>query len=142
MTRRAKTKNGLSNSEFARREGMSPTAIRKAKIEGRLSRLPDGSLDPALVGTSWTTQRKTDRAHNREIKQCQALRADLAAAIADLPEEHRRRIGDAAEAWLTDLHFLILRQGGVSPASLAVFVSDNMAAPLQPYNDIPIDEQE
>lgn len=44
---------GISNREFSRRENCSETLVRKAKIAGNLPSLPDGKLDPALVGTAW-----------------------------------------------------------------------------------------
>ncbi|TMV49259.1 hypothetical protein FGG78_40180, partial [Thioclava sp. BHET1] len=45
--------NGISIREFARRDGCSDTAVRKAIKDGRLRKLDDGTLDPDLVGTGW-----------------------------------------------------------------------------------------
>lgn len=39
--------------EFARREGVSDTLVRKAVKLGRLKAFRDKSINPALVGTSW-----------------------------------------------------------------------------------------
>ncbi|TAL89273.1 MAG: hypothetical protein EPN62_08725 [Candidimonas sp.] len=44
---------GISIREFARREGVSDTLVRKAVKLGRLKAFDDKSMDPALVGTSW-----------------------------------------------------------------------------------------
>lgn len=53
--------SGISIREFARREGCSDTAVHKAIKTGALHKLPDGSLDEALVGTGW-------RPSNRRIQ--------------------------------------------------------------------------
>lgn len=42
--------------EFARREGCSHTAVQNAIRDGYLTALPNGKLDPALVGTGWRKQ--------------------------------------------------------------------------------------
>lgn len=43
----------ISIREFAKREGVSDTLVRKALKLGRLKALPDGKLSPDLVGTAW-----------------------------------------------------------------------------------------
>lgn len=49
---------GISVAEFARRAGVSHTAIFKAIKAGKLPRLSDGSMDPGLVDGPW---RKANR---------------------------------------------------------------------------------
>ena len=49
---------GISIREFSRRDGCSDTLVHKAIKTGRLQALPDGSIDPALIGTGW---RKANR---------------------------------------------------------------------------------
>jgi hypothetical protein len=44
--------------EFARRENVSDTLVHRAIRTGALSRLPDGKMDPALVGTIWRASQK------------------------------------------------------------------------------------
>ncbi len=45
---------GIAIREFARRDGCSDTVVRQDGIrKGMLKPFPDGSLDPALVGTGW-----------------------------------------------------------------------------------------
>lgn len=46
-------KQGISIREFARREGVSDTLVRRALKTARLKAFDDGSLDPNLVGTAW-----------------------------------------------------------------------------------------
>lgn len=43
----------ISIREFARREGLSDTLVRRAIKRGRLKTLADGQLDAALVGAPW-----------------------------------------------------------------------------------------
>lgn len=43
----------ISIREFARREGVPDTLVHFALKEGRLSKLPSGKMDAALVGSSW-----------------------------------------------------------------------------------------
>src|SRR5215210_6259050 len=45
--------DGISLREFARRDGCSDTLVRKGIKGGHLACLPNGNLDPALVGTHW-----------------------------------------------------------------------------------------
>ena len=44
---------GISIREFARREGCSDKLVRNALFAAKLKALPDGTLDPGLVGTGW-----------------------------------------------------------------------------------------
>lgn len=44
---------GITKSEFARRDGCSPVLVGKAVRRGHLPLLPDGKIDAALVGTGW-----------------------------------------------------------------------------------------
>ena len=46
-------KQGISIREFARRDGVSDTLVRKALKLNRLAAFEDGSLNPLLVGSNW-----------------------------------------------------------------------------------------
>ena len=46
-------KQGISIREFARRDGVSDTLVRKALQLNRLAAFEDGSLNPELVGSNW-----------------------------------------------------------------------------------------
>lgn len=46
-------KQGISIREFARRDGVSDTLVRKALKLNRLAAFEDGSLNPELVGSNW-----------------------------------------------------------------------------------------
>jgi hypothetical protein len=67
---------GISIREFSRRDGCSDTLVHKALKTGRLHALPDGTLDPALIGTGW---RKANR------RKAGATAPTAAAPKADPP---------------------------------------------------------
>ncbi len=72
---------GISLREFARRDGCDDKLVRRALKEGHLTALPDGRLDPALVGSGW-------RRRNRRAAD---TGADSAADTADSPHQVRTR---------------------------------------------------
>ncbi|MFO1147783.1 MAG: hypothetical protein U1E62_05335 [Alsobacter sp.] len=57
------SRQGISIREFARRDGCSDMLVRKALKSGELVALPDGSLDPALVGTGWRLSNRRSAAN-------------------------------------------------------------------------------
>jgi hypothetical protein len=70
---------GISISEFARREGCSRTLVQRKIASKHLKTLDDGTIDPALVGTGW-------RQGNRTQVQG-ATRSAPVAPVAALPGE-------------------------------------------------------
>lgn len=58
---------GISVAEFARRSGVSDTAVFAAIRRGRLTKLPDGSMDPELVN-SWSRRAKPDPQQELEAR--------------------------------------------------------------------------
>lgn len=56
---------GISVREFAKRDGCSHSVVLRAIKEGRLKKLPDDTLDEALVGSGW---RPTNRRKAAESK--------------------------------------------------------------------------
>ncbi|PLZ02567.1 hypothetical protein CY652_10685 [Burkholderia sp. WAC0059] len=44
---------GISIREFARRECVSDTPVRRALKQARVKAFDDGTLDPSLIGTAW-----------------------------------------------------------------------------------------
>jgi hypothetical protein len=67
---------GLSVREYARRRGVSHTAVRKAVQTGRIPQEPDGTIDPAKADAAWDA--RTDPARKMPS-------APVSAAIAAPP---------------------------------------------------------
>lgn len=51
---------GISQADYARRKGVSRQAVHKRVRAGRLSVLPDGTLDPAVADREWDATRQPD----------------------------------------------------------------------------------
>ena len=56
---------GTSIREFARRDSCDPKLVRRAIGRGSLSKLADGTLDPAHVGGGWRRTNRRAAANNR-----------------------------------------------------------------------------
>lgn len=85
---------GISKSEFARREGVSRALVDRKLKSGALKALPDGTLDPALVGSGW-------HAGKRDV----AAKAEAITTPADkIPPKHESEA--AKEFYLAQLRRL------------------------------------
>jgi len=73
---------GISIREFARREGISHTAVQKAVATGHLSRLHDGKIDDALVGTGWRAANRKAGKLPDEVAGADAVAAEIASRAA------------------------------------------------------------
>ncbi len=49
---------GISIRQFAKRDGCNDKVVRRKIESGHLACLPDGKLDPALVGTGWRVRNR------------------------------------------------------------------------------------
>jgi len=57
---------GITQKELARRMGVTPQAVNKRVKAGRLSVLPDGTLDPDVVLSEWNAGREPDETPRTE----------------------------------------------------------------------------
>lgn len=61
-------KQGISLREYARRKGVSHTAVEKAISSGRLATLPDGSINPEAAGRQWAENSRAAAGNMKELK--------------------------------------------------------------------------
>ena len=85
---------GLSIRAYARHRGVSHVAVKKAIDTGRISQLPDGTIDPVVADAQWaantTPTRRSATAEVRETPQVSAVTREIPQAPArpqrDTPE--------------------------------------------------------
>lgn len=77
---------GLSVREYARRRGVSHTAVRKAVQTGRIPQEPDGTIDPVKADTAWDAQTDPGR------KAATAPKPVIEAPIAPPPTPQRESV--------------------------------------------------
>ena len=80
---------GVSRRSYAAQRGVSEAAVRKAIATGRITTLPDGTIDPARADSEWGSQ--TDPAkqrgqHARLMGAETAARTARAAAAKPVPQ--------------------------------------------------------
>lgn len=82
-------KEGISIREFARREGVSDTLVRKALKLNRLAAFEDGSIDPKLAGSSWR-EGNAKGANSANPNANPAVRSSHSAVRTTNPRYRRR----------------------------------------------------
>ncbi|MDR5743248.1 hypothetical protein QCE73_08780 [Caballeronia sp. LZ029] len=85
---------GISIREFGRRERCDESTVRRAIREGRLSRLPNGKLDAALVGSPWRPA-NFERAAALTVEESEAMKAALDELDGALDDEPSLSYADA-----------------------------------------------
>ena len=70
---------GVSWRSYAAQRGVSESAVRKAIATGRITTLPDGTIDPAQADSEWGTQTNPAKQRGQHAKQ---MGADTAAGTA------------------------------------------------------------
>ena len=70
---------GVSRRSYAAQRGVSEAAVRKAIATGRITTLPDGTIDPARADSEWGAQ--TDPAKQRG-QHAKEMGAETAAGTA------------------------------------------------------------
>jgi hypothetical protein len=85
---------GLSIRAYARHRGVSHVAVKKAIDTGRITPLPDGTIDPVAADAQWaantTPTRRSVTGEAREVPQAPA-------AVRDVPQASAKVVRDAAE---------------------------------------------
>ena len=99
---------GVSRRSYAAQRGVSEAAVRKAIPTGRITTLPDGTIDPARADSEWGAQ--TDPAkqrgqHARQMGAETAAGTARAAATKPVPQAAIRAVADT------------LRDAGTDPGS-------------------------
>ena len=70
---------GVSRRSYAAQRGVSEAAVRKAIATGRITTLPDGTIDPAQADSEWGAQTDPAKQRGRHARQ---MGAETAAGTA------------------------------------------------------------
>ena len=85
---------GLSIRAYARHRGVSHVAVKKAIDTGRISQLPDGTIEPVVADAQWaantTPTRRSVTAEARETPQ-------VSVSAREIPQASARVLRDAPE---------------------------------------------
>jgi len=85
---------GLSIRAYARQRGVSHVAVKKAIDTGRISQLPDGTIDPVVADAQWaantTPTRRSVTAEARETPQ-------VSVSAREIPQASAKVVRDAPE---------------------------------------------
>ncbi|MEY4756028.1 MAG: hypothetical protein RJA34_926 [Pseudomonadota bacterium] len=82
---------GLSIRAYARHRGVSHVAVKKAIDTGRITPLPDGTIDPVVADAQWaantTPTRRSVTGEAREVPQAPAVAREIPQASAKVVRE-------------------------------------------------------
>jgi hypothetical protein len=85
---------GLSIRAYARHRGVSHVAVKKAIDTGRITPLPDGTIDPVAADAQWaantTPTRRSVTGEAREVPQAPA-------AVREIPQASSKVVREAGE---------------------------------------------
>ena len=85
---------GLSIRAYARHRGVSHVAVKKAIDTGRITPLPDGTIDPVVADAQWaantTPTRRSVAAEPREVPQAPA-------AVREIPQASSKVVRETAD---------------------------------------------
>ena len=99
---------GVSRRSYAAQRGVSEAAVRKASATGRITTLPDGTIDPARADSEWGAQTDPAKQRGQHAKQ---MGSETAAGTAratvtkPVPQAAIRAVADT------------LRDAGTDPGS-------------------------
>ena len=98
---------GVSRRSYAAQRGVSEAAVRKAIATGRITTLPDGTIDPTRADSEWGAQTDPAKQRGHHAKQMGAATAagTARAATKPVPQAAIRAVADT------------LRDAGTDPGS-------------------------
>jgi len=89
---------GLSIRAYARHRGVSHVAVKKAIDTGRITPLPDGTIDPVAADAQWaantTPTRRSVTAEPKEVPQAPAAAREIPQASASASSRPQREVAD------------------------------------------------
>ena len=88
---------GVSRRSYAAQRGVSEAAVRKAIATGRITTLPDGTIDPGRADSEWGAQTDPAKQRGHHAKQMGAETAAgtaRAAATKPVPQAAIRSVAD------------------------------------------------
>ena len=99
---------GVSRRSYAAQRGVSEAAVRKAIATGRITTLPDGTIDPTRADAEWGAQTDPAKQRGQHAKQMgveTAAGTARAAATKPVPQATIKAVADT------------LRDAGTDPGS-------------------------
>lgn len=87
---------GLSIRAYARHRGVSHVAVKKAIDTGRISQLPDGTIDPVVADAQWAANTTPTR---RQVAEpaTEKPAPQVSAQARDIPQASAKVVRDAPE---------------------------------------------
>lgn len=89
---------GLSIRAYARHRGVSHVAVKKAIDTGRISQLPDGTIDPVVADAQWAANtaptRRSVAAEPKEAPQLAAATRETPQAPTSASNRTQREVAD------------------------------------------------
>ncbi len=96
---------GLSIRAYARHRGVSHVAVKKAIDTGRITPLPDGTIDPVAADAQWaantTPTRRSVTAELREVPQATVAAREMLQTPASVSSRPQRDAADPPTAALS-----------------------------------------
>lgn len=87
---------GLSIRAYARHRGVSHVAVKKAIDTGRITPLPDGTIDPVVADAQWAANTKPTRRSMADAASDKTT-PQVSAASREIPQASAKVVRDAPE---------------------------------------------
>ena len=97
---------GVSRRSYAAQRGVSEAAVRKAIATGRITTLPDGTIDPATADSEWGAQTDPAKQRGQQARlmalETAAGTTRAAAATKPVPQAALKAVADTLRDAGTD----------------------------------------